>query len=184
MQKKYFGPSRCLAPSLRGSPWGVPGGGRGVCGKTDVHMSKAKKSTAAPSWGAGASAAFLPKTPVMGPTCSSYSQKKNTSRPPLSLLSPFASKKSLGGAWWWWWPVWGKIDVHMSKAKKSTAAQLGGGGGRVLLLRARAPGGPVQDTEDVGGGGPIRGSQPPLLALPRRKATHCADKLLQALRTS
>jgi hypothetical protein len=29
----------------------------------------------------------------------------------------------------------------------------------------------------VGGGGPIRGSQPPLLALPRRKATHCADKL-------
>jgi hypothetical protein len=36
----------------------------------------------------------------------------------------------------------------------------------------------------VGGGGPIRGSQPPLLALPRRKATHCADKLLQTLRTS
>jgi hypothetical protein len=29
----------------------------------------------------------------------------------------------------------------------------------------------------VGGGGPIRGTQPPLWALPRRKVTHCADKL-------
>jgi hypothetical protein len=39
--------------------------------------------------------------------------------------------------------------------------------------------------ETVGGGGPIRGSHPPLLALSRRKVTHCcADKLLQALRTS
>jgi hypothetical protein len=36
----------------------------------------------------------------------------------------------------------------------------------------------------VGGGAPIRGSQSPLLALPRRKVTHCADKLLRALRTS
>jgi hypothetical protein len=36
-----------------------------------------------------------------------------------------------------------------------------------------------------GGAGPrIRGFQPPLLALPRRKATHCAGQVSAALRTS